>query len=149
MPTDHPLSQAEFDHIYSRVPRLTVELVVRQNGALFLTQRAIAPCAGTWHLPGGTVRFGEPLLEAVRRIARRELGVTVRRATNIGYIEYPSHYKNGLDCPVGLVFRVDAFFGAPTPNSEAAASGWYEQLPVPMHPDQDTFLLAHKLIAAP
>ena len=57
-----------------------------------------------WHLPGGTVRFGEPLVEAVARVARDELALTVEVGDLLGYIEYPSHYENGLDCPVGLAF---------------------------------------------
>src|SRR5690349_15119817 len=60
-----PFSPVEFDAIYSRVPRLTVEIIVPDGqGAVFLTKRAIAPFAGQWHLPGGTVYFAEPLLDA-------------------------------------------------------------------------------------
>jgi len=64
---NHPLSQKEFDDIYSKVPRLTVEVIVKNRaGGILLTKRAIEPCKGQWHLPGGTVRFGESLLEASR-----------------------------------------------------------------------------------
>jgi 8-oxo-dGTP diphosphatase len=58
-----------------------------------------------WNLPGGTVRFGERLVDVVRRVAADELWVSVRVGSLVGYIEYPSHYENGLDSPVGLVFR--------------------------------------------
>ena len=65
-----PLAQDEFDWIFSRVPRLAVEVVIasRKRGVL-LALRDFGPCRGLWHLPGGTVRFGEPVTEAVRRVA--------------------------------------------------------------------------------
>src|ERR1700722_3107481 len=90
---DHewPLSKEEFEHVYSKVPRLTVEIMVRdESGALYLTRRSIDPCKGQWHLPGGTVQFGESLIDAVGRVAMRELSISVHKATDCGYIEYPS-----------------------------------------------------------
>jgi ADP-ribose pyrophosphatase YjhB (NUDIX family) len=143
---DHtqPLSPAEYEAIYSRVPRLTVEIVLRDAaGAVFLTKRAIPPCVGQWHLPGGTVRFGEPLIEAVRRTAARELGIDVRRASSAGVIEYPSHYLNGLDSPVGVVFEVTAYAGEPDPGPDALDGRWFRDLPEDMHADQDRYLVEH------
>ena len=63
----HPLSQKELWEIYKKVPRLTVETIFHSNGGVFLTLRNIDPCKGLWHSPGGTVRFGERLTEAVAR----------------------------------------------------------------------------------
>ena len=55
-----PLPKDEFDWIFSRVPRLTVEVVISEPGrGVLLSLRDIEPCRGMWHLPGGTVRFGE------------------------------------------------------------------------------------------
>ena len=145
----HPLSPAEFDAIYSQVPRLTVEIIVRDsNGSVFLTKRAIPPCAGQWHLPGGTVRFAEPLLEAVRRIARHELGIEVRDARGNGYIEYPSHYLNGLDSPVGIVFEVTDYLGEVHARAEADDGRWFGRVPKDMHADQDDYLVAYGYLAA-
>jgi len=144
---EHPLSQQEFDDIYSKVPRLTVEVIVKDSRrGVYLTKRAIEPCKGQWHLPGGTVRFGEPLLEAVRRIAQRELGIDVRQANLVGYVEYPSHYKNGLDSPVGIAFEVSSFKHDIKSNNESEASGWFTKLPTPMHAEQDVFLLTHNYL---
>ena len=49
-----------------------------QRRGVLLALRDFGPCKGLWHLPGGTVRFGEPVVDAVRRVARDELGLTVR-----------------------------------------------------------------------
>ena len=142
--SEHPLSKEEFDDIYSKIPRLTVEIIVKdKDGSIYLTKRAIEPCKGQWHLPGGTVRFGEPMTSAVARIANRELGIEVIDTKNKGYIEYPSHYNNGLDSPVGIVFEVNNFSGKLKTNKEAKDSGWFMHLPKDMHADQDNFLLAN------
>ncbi len=143
-----PLDPSEYEFIYSRVPRLTVEIVLRDSsGAVFLTKRAIPPCAGQWHLPGGTVRYAESLLEAVRRTAARELGVEVRQARNNGYIEYPSHYLNGLDSPVGMAFEVTSYTGDPHVTGEADDGGWFSRVPDRMHADQDAYLIEHGYLA--
>ena len=137
-----PLSQQEFDAIYSKVPRLTVEIILKDDeGRLYLTKRAIEPCKGQWHLPGGTVRFGELMNDAVKRIAKRELKIDVDQMVNKGYIEYPSHFENGLDSPVGIVFEVEKFSGKLTINEEAQDSGLFSTLPADMHADQDNFLV--------
>lgn len=140
--TKHPLSKEEFDAIFSKVPRLTVEVIVRNSaGEIYLTKRAIEPCKGQWHLPGGTVRYGEPLVAAVKRVAKDEIGLNVNETKLVGYIEYPSHYKRKLGSPVGIAFEVLDFDGDVRLNDEAMDGGWFHQQPLPMHGDQDTFLL--------
>jgi ADP-ribose pyrophosphatase YjhB (NUDIX family) len=141
-PDEHPLSHEEFRTIYAKVPRLCVEVIVKSAGKIYLTRRAIEPCKGQWHLPGGTVRFGEPLTEAVKRIALRELRILPTEVESKGYIEYPSHYRHGLDSPVGIVFEAIAYDGQVTPNKEASDGGWFSKLPQPMHADQDLFLVS-------
>ena len=139
-PRDQPLPKAEFDWIFSRVPRLTVEVVISSPGrGVLLSLRDIEPCKGMWHLPGGTVRFGEPLVEAVARVARDELGLTVDVGELMGYIEYPSHYENGLDCPVGVAFAATISDRAqPSTGCE-----WFPALPDNMHDEQKDFLSEH------
>jgi ADP-ribose pyrophosphatase YjhB (NUDIX family) len=144
-----PLKEEEYKYIYSKVPRLTVEIIVRdESGAIYLTQRSVEPCKEQWHLPGGTVRFGEALLDAVRRVAMRELSIDVHKAINRGYIEYPSHYSHGLDSPVGLVFEVTDYSGNLVTNAEASDSRWFTRLPHNTHADQDAFLLEKGYLVA-
>ncbi len=144
----HPLSQQEFETIYSKVPRLTVEIILANEQGVYLTKRSIEPCRGLWHLPGGTVRFGEPLVEAVKRIAARELGINVSSSELLGYIEYPSHYLKGLDSPVGIAFKVASYEGKVIANVEAEDSDWFSELPEVIHEEQRQFLCQHSLIKA-
>ncbi|HTX31791.1 MAG TPA: NUDIX domain-containing protein [Solirubrobacteraceae bacterium] len=134
------LPEEEFFAIYRRVPRLCVEVViVEPERGVLLKLRDIPPNVGAWHIPGGTVLFGEPLTEAVKRVARDELGLEVEVGELIGYIEYPSHYENGLDSPVGLAFRTTprADAGAPSAGCE-----WFTRLPAGLYAEQREFLVA-------
>jgi hypothetical protein len=112
-----PFPRAEFDGIFSKVPRLTVEvLITSEERGVLLALRDVDLCRGMWNLPGG---------------------VPVRVGPLVGYIEYPSHYENGLDSPVGLVFRADQLGEAP-PQGQ-----WFTALPETMHEEQKQFLLEH------
>ncbi len=134
------LPREEFFAIYRRVPRLCVEVVVvgPERGVL-LTLRDIPPNVGAWHIPGGTVLFGEPLVEAVRRVALDELGLRVEVGELLGYIEYPSHHENGLDSPVGLAFRC-----RPLEDDGGLPEGcaWFTHLPDALYAEQREFLVA-------
>jgi ADP-ribose pyrophosphatase YjhB (NUDIX family) len=143
--SEPPLSEAEFRDIYAKVPRLTVEVVVQSAQDILLTQRQSGPCAGLWHIPGGTVRFAESLVAAVERVAAAELGpFEVSVGPFLGYIEYPSHYLNGLDSPVGLAFLCHLGEGQPLPAADRQS--WFTALPDQMHTEQREFLLEHGLV---
>ncbi|HZM53879.1 MAG TPA: NUDIX domain-containing protein [Acidimicrobiales bacterium] len=141
---ESPLTEQEFREIYAKVPRLTVEVVVQSPLGILLTKRAAGPCSGLWHIPGGTVRFGEPLVSAVSRVAGTELGLELEVGSLLGYIEYPSHYLNGLDSPVGLAFFCNVS------HDQVADAGlartWFTRPPDPMHVEQVDFLTAHGLL---
>jgi ADP-ribose pyrophosphatase YjhB (NUDIX family) len=98
----HPLSQAEFDTIYGRVPRLCVEVVMVEPEGVVLTKRSIAPGEGLWHVPGSTLRFGEALVEAAHRVARDETGVDVADLEQIGVAEYV--FDGYAQWPVSVVY---------------------------------------------
>lgn len=96
----------EFKKIYSRVPRLTVEVVVQHtDGSILLIRRTIPPAMGEWHTPGGTVLKGETLHEAVRRVGKEELGVSVHIIRCLGVIEYLS-YKNHYSQDISIAYLV-------------------------------------------
>lgn len=84
----HPLSQAEFDTIYGRVPRLCVEIIMVEPDGVVLTKRAITPGEGLWHIPGATLRFGETLVDAARRVAQEECHVAIDDLEQLGVVEY-------------------------------------------------------------
>ena len=100
--------------------------------------RDIPPNVGAWHIPGGTVLFGERVTDAVTRVAHDELGLDVTVGNLLGYIEYPSHYENGLDSPVGLAFR--AIPAASTDGDPPEGCAWFTALPDGLYAEQAEFL---------
>jgi 8-oxo-dGTP pyrophosphatase MutT (NUDIX family) len=132
------LPKDEFLAIYRKVPRLSVEVVILEpTRGVLLKVRDIPPNQGAWHIPGGTVLFGEPVEETVKRVARDELRLEVEVGELLGYIEYPSHYENGLDCPVGLAFRSQPV-GAITELPEGCE--YFRELPPELYAEQQEFL---------
>ena len=96
----------EFKSIYSRVPRLCVEVVILQEKKLLLIKRTIPPALGKWHTPGGTILKGENIARAVERVAKEELGISVRILQFLGIIEYTS-YVNHYSQDISLAFLVE------------------------------------------
>jgi len=132
------LPKPEYDAIYSRVPRLCVEVVVADpDRGVVLACRDIPPNVGAWHIPGGTVLFGERLRDAVRRVARDELNAEELEVGELlGYIEYPSHYENGIDSPVGIAFRCSLAGRDELPDG----CRWFARLPAGLYAEQREFL---------
>lgn len=103
------LPAKDFKNIYSRVPRLCVDLVIETKDGIILTKRETEPCIGQWHIPGGTVLKGEKLSDTIKRIAQEELGIDVKIDKLIGVIEYS--IKNYFSHPVGIAYLVKAIAG--------------------------------------
>ncbi len=136
---EYPLTDEEFRSIYSKVPRLTVEVVIKTDKGVLLTMRDIEPYKGYWHLPGGTVYFNENLSEAVRRVAKNELGVTVTSSKFINYIEYPTHLQYSFDSPIGMAFLVE-FEGEIVLDRQASEAKWFNEIPTNLVLEQAEFL---------
>lgn len=82
------LTDDEFRFIYSRVLCLCVDIVIVQNGGVLFAKRKIEPFKGLWTLPGGIVRYKEPVDEAFQRLLTAELGVKCTGKKLIGYIQH-------------------------------------------------------------
>lgn len=67
-----------FLETFKLVPRVAINLVIKNDkGEILLTKRAIPPMKGYWHIPGGFLEKGEGLLECVKRIATKEIGIDI------------------------------------------------------------------------
>ena len=56
-------------------PFSTIDLLVIFEGKFLLSKRLNQPYKNMWHLPGGMIRKGEKMLDAVKRIGIEELQV--------------------------------------------------------------------------
>ena len=138
---DLPLSDEEFKYIYSKVPRLNVEVVIKTSNGIVLSKRTISPWKNYWQIPGGTVHMGETLEEAVKRIAIDEAGVDVEVKELLGHIVYPSiKTENGLGWPVGIAFQVEIKNGKLQGNKFGEEINSFTELPAKIIPEQKTFI---------
>lgn len=100
-----PLTIDEFKAIYSRVPRLCVDLLIVHEGKVLMTLRAKNGWEGLWHLPGGTVYLNETIEAAGKRIGMEELGVEVTLEKFLGYQDWVSPKDGpGFGSGCSLVF---------------------------------------------
>jgi len=88
------LSEKDYNFIFARAPRLCVDLIIKTKQGVLLSKRAIQPYKGTWHLPGGRVYFKESIDNALKRIAKAEIGVPVKIQKLVGFLEFPREVQN-------------------------------------------------------
>lgn len=141
MKNKKPFSSEEFRAIYSKVPRLCVDLVVKTPKGLVLSLRAIKPYKGKWHLPGGTVHYKESIVDAIQRVAKEEIHSRVKIRELLGYMEFPNEEKErGFGHTVTMAFLCFAEGTGLKPNEEALQIRIFRQLPPGLIKEQDAFL---------
>lgn len=143
MQKDKPLSKKDFDRIYSKVPRLTVEVILLKENSVLLTKRAMEPAKGLWHIPGGSVFFDEDPRDAVKRVAKQELNLDVLDSRLIDFILYPRLAKQHNIWPVGAAYVTKKWKGEITLDDQATEYGFFDDLPRDMVEEQRLFLADH------
>lgn len=141
----HRLSPRDFKFIYRRVPRLCVDLVIRDRRGIVLIQRDITPDRGRWHFSGGTVHFGESLEAAVRRFARDETGLAIKIVKVIDAVEYFRGKKFGHI--VSVVYLVRPVSGKLHGSIQGRNLAFFKSTPRNTVPEQRRFLIKHRLIS--
>lgn len=125
-----PLTYEEFKNIYSKVPRVCVEIIIKTEQGILFTLRKESTYYGHWHIPGGTLRYRERLHDAVKRVALDELGVKVTVEKLLGYIEYFSEEKErGFGYSISLVFLCNPASTDFKLNEQASEVRFFKSLP--------------------
>jgi ADP-ribose pyrophosphatase YjhB (NUDIX family) len=141
MSRQQPLTNEEFESIYSKVPRLCVDIVLMTEDGVVLTQRQHHSWHGQWHLPGGTVLYQEKMEDTVKRVAAEELGLEVKICDLLGYVEYPSEVKErGFGWSVGIAFLCETTQSIPAVSREHEPVMVATTLPKEIVAEQRTFL---------
>lgn len=141
------LSDEEYDFIYSRVPRVTVDLLIKnREDQILLTQRTIEPYINHWHLPGGRIKFRESVGDAIKRIAKTELGIELKFVGKIvGICEYPDEYQH--DQPRHSISIVYGFVVSGLSEMNAQDKYvWCSKIPDPIIPPVKEFLISNRII---
>ena len=119
-----------FQKIRESMPLASVDLLVVHGGRLLLMRRLNEPGRGVWFLPGGRIRYGETLREAVLRELEEETGLTPTRIEAKGSMSHiwpDAHY-------VTTFFRIDVEDDDVRINPEHGEYMWVEELPDDVHP---------------
>lgn len=107
-------------------PVLGVSAAIFRDGRVLLAQRALAPWAGAWSLPGGKVEAGERLAEAVAREIREEIGLDIVVGPLAGISEVlPENGSQGRHFVV-LAYAARWCGGEPVTGDEVAALRWID-----------------------
>jgi 8-oxo-dGTP diphosphatase len=61
------------DHIVTSV----VAVILNEDNEVLLTRRKVPPFQGEWVMPGGKIDLGEPIVKALQREVREEVGLRV------------------------------------------------------------------------
>lgn len=113
-------------HVYRKQHVVTsvVAVIVDDAERVVLTRRSIPPFLGLWVMPGGKIGLGEPLVRAVHREVREEIGIDVVVG---GLVDVFEHLTPGPenDHFVILYYRCKATTHELVPNpAEVAEARW-------------------------
>jgi len=81
------LQDHEIPREYPAAPLVGVGALIIDGGRIVLIRRGKPPAEGEWSIPGGLVRLGETIDEAVAREAREETGLHVRSEVLVELLE--------------------------------------------------------------
>lgn len=104
-------------------------VVLNQAGQVLLIRRGREPRAGEWSLPGGLVRLGERLAEAVAREVLEECHVKVNVRELLGTFELIERDASGRPRfhYVVLDYLAEACSDDIQPDTDAAEARWVDE----------------------
>lgn len=139
-----PLTEEEFERIYSKAPKVCVDLVIKSPGGIVLSLRNLKSWNNQWHMPGGTVHYKETIQEAAKRVARDELGISIKFIKSLGFIEYPSEEKErGFGWTISLPILCTTDESRFVHDEQASEVKTFNKLPSNTISEQYNFLATH------
>ena len=125
-----------YKKILEVMPIPTVDAIIVHNGKFLLLKRNNPPVKGEWWLPGGRIRKGEQLEEAVKREVREETGLECKIIRQVGVINqiFPECHT------VSIYYLVKSESGDVKLNREHSGYRWVSKLPENSHPYLKTMI---------
>jgi len=135
----------EFMSIYSKVPRLCLDLIIKSDNGILLSLRDINPGKGLWHLPGGTILMGETIGDAMNRIANEETGLRIFDPELTGIIEFPES-TNVFYHSISVAFLVKPNRGTLKGSYQGQKLQYFQRMPENMINEHKQFILDHHIL---
>jgi len=113
---------------YPQAPVCAVGAIVFRGDAVLLIQRGKPPAQGKWSIPGGAVRLGETLGDAVTREVREEVEMDVKPlwvGKVVDRIYTDSEGKIAFHYVI-VDYVCEARAGQPQAGSDASDAGFFE-----------------------
>jgi colanic acid biosynthesis protein WcaH len=135
--SDNWIPADDWQTIVANVPIVSVDLFVRYDGGLLFGKRANEPAKGWWFPPGGRVHKGETRMDAVHRVADKELGLTVELVESLGAFEHIYDTADVLDAAgkhyLANGYVVDAVGGELMTDAQHENVRSFTSPPEPLH----------------
>ncbi len=119
-----------FKQIRASIPLASVDILAVHRGRLLLMRRVNEPGRGVWFVPGGRIRYGETLKEAMLRELEEETGLTpvsFEAKGSMCHFWSDAHY-------VTTFFMVDVAGDVVRMDDEHDDYIWVSKLPDDVHP---------------
>jgi colanic acid biosynthesis protein WcaH len=124
------IEESLFKKIRQLLPTASVDILAVNKGKLLLMLRNSEPAKDKWFTPGGRIRYGETLEQAVLRKLLDETGLKAMRLEKKGVME---HFYSTVHY-VTVFFRVDVEDDKVVLNEEHRAFRWITELEDSLHP---------------
>lgn len=132
------IDQPLYTKIHELMPIACIDLVIMRNGKILLIKRDREPARNQFWLPGGRILRGESFVEAAKRIAKSEVGLSVSKLTNIGignlvFQEEPFGHGRGTHT-VSFIYKCQAGKGTPSLDNNHIDFQWWDGMTGKHHP---------------
>lgn len=126
MKTKHQgLTDKTYDLLRKTTPFCNIDVIIKKNNKFLLGKRIIKPYAGFWLVPGGRIRKGEKIVNAITRIVNEEVAVLVDKPHLIGVYEGLSKYRHDIS----LTYLVNYVEGTPLIDHQHSDLQWFSRIP--------------------
>lgn len=118
-----------YDQMVKFTPIPSVEAIIVSNGSLLFLKRNNNPVKGQWWFPGGRIRKGESLEEALFREVKEETGLNVieYKLVNVYSRVFPDRHD------ITIVYLCKCDVDAVTLNDEHSEYRFFKKIPKNVH----------------
>lgn len=110
------------------VPRVAVGAIIFKDDNVLLVKRRNPPAQGLWAIPGGKVRWGETLEQALKREIREETGLEIAIERLVKIVEFlPDRQSNNAYHYIILDFLARVTHGEMKAGDDALQIGWFDK----------------------